>query len=106
MNYKAIGTLPFTTYILPLLLVVLSVLDALFTMVCIQRGGSELNPFMRLALSYGPETFFTTKMILTVIPAIVLAYLSRFRAANYGLYVVNVIYIGILFIHLKNLFPA
>jgi hypothetical protein len=68
MNHKAIGTLPFTTYILPLLLVVLSVLDALFTMVCIQRGGSELNPFMRLALSYGPETFFTTKMILTVIP--------------------------------------
>jgi hypothetical protein len=106
MNYKAIGSLPFTTYILPLLLVVLSVLDALFTMVCIQRGGSELNPFMRLALSYGPETFFTTKMILTVIPAIVLAYLSRFRAANYGLYVVNTIYMGILFIHLKNLFPA
>ncbi len=106
MNHKAIGTLPFTTYILPLLLVVLSVLDALFTMVCIQRGGSELNPFMRLALSYGPETFFTTKMILTVIPAIVLASLSRFRAANYGLYVVNTIYIGILFIHLKHLFPA
>jgi len=106
MNHKAITVLPSKTCILPLLLVVLSVLDALFTMICIQRGGSELNPFMRLALSYGPETFFTTKMILTVIPAIVLAYLSRFRAANYGLYVVNIIYIGILFIHLKNLFPA
>ena len=106
MNHKAIATLPSTTYILPLLLVVLSVLDALFTMICIQRGGSELNPFMRLALSYGPETFFTTKMVLTIIPAIVLASLSRFRAANYGLYVVNIIYIGILFIHLTNLFPA
>ena len=106
MNRKAIAILPFTTYVLPLLLVVLSVLDALFTMICIQRGGSELNPFMRLALSYGPETFFTTKMILTVIPAIVLASLSRFRAANYGLYVVNTIYIGVLFIHLTHLFPA
>jgi hypothetical protein len=106
MNRKAITALPFTSWILPLLLVVFSVMDALFTMICIQRGGSELNPFMRLALSYGPETFFTTKMILTIIPAVVLAYLSRFRAANYGLYVVNSIYIGILFIHLKHLFPA
>ncbi len=106
MNRKAIIVLPFATCMLPLLLVVLSVLDALFTMICIQRGGSELNPFMRLALSYGPETFFTAKMILTVIPAIVLASLSRFRAANYGLYVVNLVYIGILFIHLTNLFPA
>ena len=106
MNQKAITFLPFTTYMLPLLLVVLSVLDAIFTLNCIQRGGSELNPFMRLALGYGPETFFTAKMLLTIIPAIVLASLSRFRAANYGLYVVNLIYIGILFIHLKNLFPA
>ena len=106
MNRKAITVLPFTTCILPLLLVVLSVLDALFTMICIQRGGSELNPFMRLALSYGPETFLTTKMILTVIPAIVLASLSRFRAANYGLYAVNLVYVGILFIHLTHLFPA
>ena len=106
MNRKAITALPFKTCILPLLLVVLSVLDAFFTMICIQRGGSELNPFMRLALSYGPETFFMTKMILTVIPAIVLASLSRFRAANHGLYVVNTIYIGILFIHLKHLFPV
>ena len=106
MNRKAITLLPFTTCVLPLLLVVLSLLDGFFTMICIQRGGSELNPFMRLALSYGPETFFTTNMILTVIPAIVLASLSRFRAANYGLYVVNLIYVGILFIHLKHLFPA
>ena len=106
MNRKAITALPLKTCILPLLLVVLSGLDALFTMICIQRGGSELNPFMRLALSYGPEAFFTTKMILTVIPAIVLAFLSRFRAANYGLYAVNAIYIGILFVHLKHLFPA
>ena len=106
MNHKAITALPFTTCLLPLLLVVLSVLDAFFTLICIQRGGSELNPVMRLALGYGPETFFTTKMILTIIPAIVLASLSRFRAANYGLYAVNLIYIGILFIHLKNLFPA
>jgi hypothetical protein len=106
MNHKAITVLPFTACLLPLLLVVLSVLDAFFTLICIQRGGSELNPFMRLALGYGPETFFTAKMLLTIIPAIVLASLSRFRAANYGLYVVNIIYIGILFIHLKNLFPA
>jgi len=75
-------------------------------MICIQRGGSELNPFMQLALSYGPETFLTAKMILTVIPAIVLVSLSRFRAANYGLYAVNLIYIGILFVHLTNLLPA
>ncbi len=106
MNQKAITALPFTTCLLPLSLVLLSVLDAFFTLICIQRGGSELNPFMRLALGYGPETFFTAKMLLTIIPAIVLASLSRFRAANYGLYLVNFIYIGILFIHLKNLFPA
>jgi hypothetical protein len=95
--------LPWQFIILPLALVLFSIFDAHFTLICIQRGGEELNPLMRLALNQGPGTFIFIKMLLTILPAIVLAFLSRVRLAAYGLYLVNVIYLGIIYFHLLHL---
>jgi hypothetical protein len=96
--------IPFHFIVLPLMLILLSLVDAYFTVICIQRGGQELNPFMRMALHNGTGTFFSVKMLLTVIPAIVLAALRHRRIASYGLYVVNLLYLGIVYFHLIHIF--
>jgi hypothetical protein len=95
--------LPWQGIILPLSLILFSVLDAYFTLICIHRGGDELNPFMKLAILQGPAIFLFIKMILTIIPAIVLSFCSQIRLAAYGLYLVNMVYIGIMYCHLTHL---
>ncbi|MBI5584328.1 MAG: hypothetical protein HY892_10920 [Deltaproteobacteria bacterium] len=96
-------TLTVESIILPLSLVFFSVMDVWFTLICIQQGGSELNPFMALALNAGVETFVSVKLLLTVIPAAILSALSRHRWAAAGLYLVNCIYLGIIYFHLTHL---
>jgi hypothetical protein len=105
MTTKALSIPTFHSFYLPLSLILLSALDAYFTLICIQRGGQELNPFMRLALLNSVEVFFSIKMLLTIIPAIILSALHHHRSATYGLYIVNLVYIGILSIHLINFSP-
>ncbi|MCU0577935.1 MAG: DUF5658 family protein [Desulfobacterota bacterium] len=100
------NTLTFPSFLVPLSVIFLSILDAHFTLICIQRGGSELNPFMRAALEQGTQTFVNVKMLFTIIPAFVLYALSRVRIAAYGLYLVNIIYLGILLFHLFHLIRA
>ena len=53
-------------------LVTLSILDAVFTLTLISRGGSELNPFMDLMLQRGVPLFVLVKMVLTAVPALLL----------------------------------
>jgi hypothetical protein len=100
------GALPFPSFLVPLSVIFLSILDAHFTLICIQRGGSELNPFMRAALEQGTQTFVNVKLLFTIVPVFVLYALSRVRIAAYGLYLVNLIYLGILVFHLVHLIRA
>jgi hypothetical protein len=48
-----------------LLIIALSILDAIFTLVLINRGASEINPIMAFFLNHGPITFFGVKYLLT-----------------------------------------
>ena len=57
---------------LAVLLMLLSVLDSLFTLTLISRGGTEVNPFMNALLQHSVWAFTAVKMLLTGIPAIVL----------------------------------
>ena len=67
---------------LVLFLVVCSALDALFTILHIQQGASEINPLMAIALSQGIESFVTVKMSLTGLGALLLA---MYRNVQFGL---------------------
>jgi hypothetical protein len=53
------------TFVAILLIVMLSMLDAIFTLVLISRGATELNPIMNYYLGYGPRVFFVVKYLLT-----------------------------------------
>jgi Domain of unknown function (DUF5658) len=76
-----------------------SALDALCTLLFLQRGGQEANPFMALVLSYGQTPFVGFKMALTGIGAWLLAAHSYFPMAFRGLLVLAGGYMGILLMH-------
>lgn len=61
----------------------LSAMDAFFTLQLIARGAIELNPVMALALEYGHGPFAVSKMLLTGLPILTLVYLSRTRFFNF-----------------------
>ncbi len=55
----------------------LSVLDAVFTLIHLQRGGREVNPIMDWAIGLGPVAFLAIKCALTV-SGMLLLVLHRF----------------------------
>lgn len=55
-----------------LLLVLFSVLDAVFTLTLLARGATELNPVMNHFIKTGTGTFVCAKMILTAIPGLIM----------------------------------
>jgi hypothetical protein len=63
-----------------------SLFDAYMTLVHIQYGGSEANPFMALALALGPTVFVGIKMGLTGAGAWFLAAHQYFPLAYKGLH--------------------
>lgn len=58
--------------LLAILLMVLSIMDSVFTLTLISRGGSEVNPFMNALLHHSVWVFTSFKMLLTGIPAVLL----------------------------------
>jgi Domain of unknown function (DUF5658) len=76
-----------------------SILDALFTLLYIERGGNEANPLMALALSLGVTTFVGLKMGLTGIGTVLLALHQNFRLGLRGLYSIVLIYLFLLAYH-------
>jgi hypothetical protein len=48
-----------------LLIIILSIIDAILTLHLLDRGATELNPLMDYSLGHGPLTFFWVKYMLT-----------------------------------------
>lgn len=55
-----------------LLIILLSVLDAYFTIFHVERGAREINPLMNFLMGYGNTYFFIIKYILTALGLILL----------------------------------
>ncbi len=53
-------------------ILMLSIFDALLTLILIERGSSELNPVMAFFLEYGPLPFIIAKYLLTSFGVVVL----------------------------------
>ncbi len=76
-----------------------SILDALLTLLYIQRGGGEANPIMAVAIDSGMTSFVAIKMLLTAFGVVMLAIHQNFRLGSQGLYGMAVIYIALLLYH-------
>lgn len=71
-RYPVLDTPDSSAVALAVLLVVLSCMDAMFTLTLIKAGGSELNPVMDFFLQKSVTLFLLAKLVLTAIPALVL----------------------------------
>lgn len=60
----------------------LSCLDAFFTLQLIEHGMVEINPVMALMIGKGTLPFAATKMLLTGLGILALVFLSRLRMFN------------------------
>jgi hypothetical protein len=76
-----------------------SVVDGLCTLLFIQSGGGEANPFMSLVLNHGQAHFVGIKMALTGLGAWFLVVHQHFPMAYTGLHVLAGGYMAILLIH-------
>lgn len=82
-------------------ILVLNLLDALFTLLWIQRGGAEANPIMAWMLELGDEFFLAQKCFMVGIWLIVLTVHKNFRLARIGLYSLAAIYSLLLMAHIS-----
>jgi Domain of unknown function (DUF5658) len=64
-------------------IMLLSTVDAFFTLQLLDRGAIEVNPFMALMLEYGHIVFAASKMLLTGLGILVLVFLARLRLFNF-----------------------
>lgn len=76
-------------------------LDALFTLVHLDQGAVEANPFMAMALDRGETLFIVVKIVITVVGVWLLAAHQNFRLGLRGLYLVAGGYLLLLAYHLS-----
>jgi hypothetical protein len=82
-------------------LLVLNLLDALFTMVFLQLGiAEEANPLLRRAYAHSPTTFVVLKAAAVSGGLWVLWWQRRSALARAALWLCTLIYVGVLVYHL------
>jgi hypothetical protein len=72
-------------------ILILSILDAVLTLVVIQRGATELNPVMAYFLDHGTSTFIVAKYVLTSIGVLILlifknVFLTKIKIYTHSLF--------------------
>ena len=72
-------------------ILVLSILDAVLTLVVIQRGATELNPVMAYFLEHGTMIFIVAKYVLTSIGVLILlifknVFLTKIKIYTHSLF--------------------
>lgn len=67
------------------IVLVLSLLDAMLTLTLLSQGAKELNPIMNYYLSHGPGTFLTVKYGLTALSVFIIVLLKNVLSNGYRL---------------------
>ena len=78
----------------------LNILDALFTMLWLQRGGTEANPIMAWLLEIGNSAFLVQKCLIVGLWLVLLLVHKNFRIARVGLWALTGVYSLLLLYHL------
>jgi hypothetical protein len=75
-----------------ILILFLSVLDALLTLFLIDHGATEINPIMAYYLNVGPYTFFCVKYALTALAVLVLLFCQNIFLRTIKIYTHSIFY--------------
>ena len=87
-----------------ILIVILSLLDSIFTYSYVNRGGAELNPIMREVLALGAYVFFPYKYILTAVGIFLLCMHKNFTYVKITFLLILTVYILLTFYHVTLLY--
>jgi hypothetical protein len=99
-----VDRLSLRTFALTLLILTIFALDACLTLLHLQNGGSELNPFMRQIIQSDFQPFVIIKSLGVGFMGCFLAVHQNFKISLYGMYVVTAIYSVLLVYHLAYLY--
>jgi hypothetical protein len=83
-------------FILLLLIVVLNILDAIFTSIILNGGGWEVNPVVRAAISTYGDEFWVWKFMIVSIAVVTLCLLSKVKGVKYLVAATAGLYAGIV----------
>lgn len=86
-------------YVLLGAVLALSLLDAVFTLAHLDRGGREANPLMDWAIRAGPVVFLAIKIVLTVTGTLLLVLHRYFRGVRPLLVAVLALYVALMGYH-------
>lgn len=89
--------------LIALTLFMLNVFDAIATIVVLDRGAVELNPFMSMLIDLGIGYFLTFKIVFVGTFTWFLLYLSFDRHVNMVIWTITIIYALLTMYHLINL---
>ena len=78
----------------------LCALDAVFTLLYIQKGGSEANPVMAVVIEWGPLPFLVIKCVVTNLGLVILCLHKNFRYVKAVICWLLAIYSALLVYHL------
>jgi len=83
-----------------ILIVGLNILDALFTMMILDVGGWEVNPFVDAVISLCGDKFWVWKFTIVSVSLVVLCLHSKFRSVKAVIGGITLIYIGIVLLQI------
>jgi hypothetical protein len=83
-------------FFLLLLIVALNILDALLTIMILDRGGWEINPFVRSAIDLFGDKFWAWKFIIVSIALILLCIHSKFKPTKTLIVTIGFIYASVV----------
>ncbi len=87
-----------------LLIVALSLIDAMCTHHIIARGGSEWNPIMRVLLDVSDHAFFSYKFVMTAMGVIILCLHKNFRLVRHLISLILLFYVLLMFYQVTILY--
>lgn len=87
-----------------LLIILLSVFDAYFTIFHVEKGAREINPFMNLLIGYGNFHFFIIKYVLTALGLILLCIYKSLPIAKTLIICVLCFYLTVFANHIYLIF--
>lgn len=87
-----------------LLIILLSVFDAYFTIFHVDKGAREINPFMNYLIGYDCVYFFALKYILTTLGLLILCIYKNLFMVRTLILFVFLVYLGVFAHHLLLIF--
>ena len=83
-----------------LLIILLSIFDAYFTIFHVEKGAREINPFMNFLIGYGNIHFFIIKYVLTVLSLILLCIYKNLLIARTTIIAIFIFYLTVFANHI------